>query len=153
LALTNVDLPKAEDLDRKCIRKYALSSVLSAPQVTTFTPSSIATWADGLFHASGSIMRAVEAFWAGLEIHGRHVQTIKRTQWNMDSANTLLWETNPLPRSHTLAQTPQVDIHFCVLTVFAKQSFYFSSFHNPLSLILIFAHLTHHTHTDTRSRP
>jgi hypothetical protein len=126
-------------------------ALITAPQVTTFTPSGIATWADGLFHASGSIKRAVEAFWAGLEIHGRHVQTIKRTQWIMDSAYTLLWDTRPLPRSHTLAQTPQVDINFCVLAVFAKQSFYFSSFHYPLSLNLLFAHLTHRTHTDTPS--
>ena len=128
-------------------------ALIAAPQVTTFTPSGIATWADGLFHASASIVRAVEVFWADLEIHGRHVQTIKRTQWNMDSAYTLLWDTMRLPRSHTLAQTPQVDIHFFVLAVFAKQSFRLLSFHYPLSLNLLFAHLTHHTHTDTPSYP
>ena len=129
--------------------------LIAARKDITLIRSVFATWENGLFHASGSIMRAVEVFWAGLEIHGQATRIPLSDcigTWTQHRIlHTLLWDTRPLPRSHTLAQTPQVDIHFCVLAVFAKQSFCFSSFHNPLSLNLLFVHLTHHTHTDTPS--
>jgi hypothetical protein len=63
---------------------------------------------------------------------------------------TLLWDTRLLPRSHTLAQTPQVDVYFFVLAVFAKQSFHFPSFHNPLSLNLLLSPTSPSIHTSTR---
>ena len=101
------------------IRKYALLKRLVTLQVTTCTLSGLATWSDGPFHPSDSIKGLLRCSGLALRfMDHRHKHTISRMHWNMDSARIpymLLRGTRRLPRSHTLAQTPQANV--CSFTI------------------------------------